>query len=68
MVKNKQDAIREAFKFSQERALELMKTELDRTEAIATANESGAGIMANMALSAMSVANGIAHTIISESA
>lgn len=65
---HKQDAIREAFKFSQERALELMKTELDRTEAIATVNESGAGIMANMALSAMSVANGIAHTIITESA
>jgi len=65
---HKQDAIREAFKFSQERALELMKTELDRTEAIATVNESGAGIMANMALSAMSIANGIAHTIITESA
>lgn len=67
-VIHKQDAIREAFKFSQERALELMKTELDRTEAIATVNESGAGIMANMALSAMSIANGIAHTIITESA
>lgn len=65
---HKQDAIRESFKFSQERALELMKTELNRTEAIATVNESGASIMANMALSAMSVANGIAHTIITESA
>lgn len=64
---HKQDAIRDAFKFSQERALEFMKTELNRMEAIATVNESGAGIMANMALSAMSVANGIAHTIITES-
>lgn len=65
---NKQDAIREAFRFSQERAIDLMKSELARVEAIASANETGAGIMASMATSAMSSANAIAHTIITESA
>lgn len=65
---NKQDAIREAFRFSQERAIDLMNAELKRVEAIASANETGAGIMASMATSAMSSANAIAHTIITESA
>lgn len=64
----KQDANREAFRFSQERAIDLMKSELARVEAIASANETGAGIMASMATSAMSSANAIAHTIITESA
>lgn len=64
----KQDAIREAFRFSQERAIDLMKSELSRVEAIASANEAGAGIMASMATSAMSSANAVAHTIISETA
>lgn len=64
----KQEANREAFRFSQERAIELMKAELNRVEAIASANEVGAGIMASMATSAMSSANAVAHTIITESA
>jgi hypothetical protein len=63
---SKQDGNREAYRFTAERAINLMKAELDRVEAISSANEQGARIMSNMALSAMSSANAVAHTIISE--
>lgn len=58
----------ESYQITQRQRLELMKAELDRLKAISDANNQGAKIMAEMAHGAMSVANGIANVIFSESA
>jgi len=58
----------DAYRLTQERNVELMKTELARLKAIAEVNGQGANIMASMAQGAMSAANGIAAAIFSEAA
>jgi hypothetical protein len=57
----------EAYRYTMDRAIKLMEAELDRASAIAETNDSGAKIMAAMAQSAMTSANAVAHTIITES-
>ena len=58
----------DAYRLTQERNVELMKTELARLKAIAEINGQGANIMASMAQGAMSAANGIVAAIFSEAA
>ena len=58
----------DAYRLTQERNVELMKTELARLKAIAEINGQGANIMASMAQGAMSAANGISAAIFSEAA
>ena len=63
-----QDGQMTVYQATRERALDLMKTELDRLKSIAEVSEQGAQIMAQMAGGAMSAANGIANVIFQESA
>jgi hypothetical protein len=62
----KAEGQQDAYRLTQERNFELMKTELERLRSIAVVNEQGAGIMASMAQGAMSAANGVAAAILSE--
>lgn len=63
----KTESEQKALDLTNERSLELMKTELNRLQSIAEVNSRGAGIMASMAEGAMSAANGIAGAIFEES-
>lgn len=62
----KAEGQQDAYSLTQERNVELVKMELERLRSIASVNEQGAGIMADMARGAMSAANGIAAVVLSE--
>jgi len=64
---NKQaDAEQQALDATNQRALALVRVELDRLKAVAEVNARGASIMANMAEGAMSAANGVAGAVFEE--
>lgn len=66
-IRDQADGQQDAYRLTQERGIKLMEVELERLRAIASVNGQGAEIMASMAQGAMSAANGVAYTVITES-